>query len=61
MAARGASSANSAAGSRGGGGKQRFRVSFVGSRVVEAATLQEAIRQVEALGASDITSISREG
>jgi hypothetical protein len=36
-------------------------VSFVGSRVVEAATLQDAIRQVEALGASDITSISREG
>jgi hypothetical protein len=36
-------------------------VSFVGSRVLEAASLQEAIRQVEALGATEITSVSREG
>ena len=47
--------------SRSGGVAHRFQVTFLAETVVEAADIQSAIRQVEALGATDITAITREG
>jgi transposase-like protein len=47
--------------SRSGGVGHRFQVTFLAETVVEAADIQSAIRQVEALGATDITAITREG
>ena len=44
----------------GGSTGRRFRVTFVGERVVEADNIRDAITQVEALGATEITSIARE-
>jgi hypothetical protein len=43
-----------------GGTRHRFRVGFQGERVVEAQNIRDAIRQVEALGATEITAVSRE-
>jgi hypothetical protein len=40
--------------------RQRFRISFRGERVVEAADMRAAIAQVEAEGATEISSISVE-
>jgi transposase-like protein len=61
-APRGASaSAPTAASQASAGGLQRrFRVRFVAERVVEAEHMREVIAQVEALGATEITSIARE-
>jgi hypothetical protein len=46
--------------SRSGGVGHRFQVTFVAETVIEAADTQQATRQVEALGATDITE-SRPG
>jgi hypothetical protein len=43
-----------------GGLQRRFRVRFVAEQVIEAEHLRAAIERVEALGATDITSIARE-
>jgi hypothetical protein len=43
-----------------GGLQRRFRVRFVAEQVIEAEHMRGAIEQVEALGATDITSIARE-
>ena len=40
--------------------QRRFRIRFEGERVVEAPDLPSALRQVEALGAAEITSVTRE-
>jgi transposase-like protein len=40
--------------------QRRFRVRYVAEQVIEAEHLRAAIEQVEALGATDITSIARE-
>ena len=40
--------------------QRRFRIRFRGERVVEASDLLSALRQVEALGAAEITSVTRE-
>jgi hypothetical protein len=47
--------------SRSGGVGHRFQVTFLAETVVEAADIQSAIRQVVALGATDITAITRQG
>ncbi len=47
--------------SRSGGVGHRFQVTFLAETVIEAADIQHAIRQVQALGATDITAITREG
>jgi hypothetical protein len=39
---------------------QRFRVEYQVERVVRAATVQAALRQVSALGAADVVAITRE-
>jgi hypothetical protein len=41
--------------------RQRFRVRFVAEQVIEAEHMREVTAQVEALGATDVTSIAREG
>jgi transposase-like protein len=38
----------------------RFRISFQGEMVVEAQGIRDALRQVEALGATEITAITRD-
>ncbi len=38
---------------------RRFRIAFLAETVVEAETIRDAITKAEALGASDITSVSR--
>ena len=43
-----------------GGLQRRFRVRFVAEQVIEAEHMRAAIEQVEALGATGITSIARE-
>jgi len=42
-----------------GGGLRRFRIAFLAETVVEAETIRDAITKAEALGATDITSVSR--
>jgi hypothetical protein len=44
----------------GGGAQRRFRVRFVAEQVIEAEQIRVAIDRVEALGATEITSIARE-
>jgi hypothetical protein len=44
----------------GGGVPRRFRVRFVAEQVIEAGHVREVIERVEALGATDITTIARE-
>jgi hypothetical protein len=46
---------------RSGGVGRRFRVTFLAETVIEAADIRHVIRQGEALGATDITAITREG
>jgi hypothetical protein len=41
-------------------GRRRFRVEFVAERVIGAADLRDALRQAEALGATDIIAVVRE-
>jgi transposase-like protein len=41
--------------------QRRFRIRFAGERVVEALDLRSALRQVEALDGTKITSVTREG
>jgi transposase-like protein len=40
-------------------GRRDFRVSFVAVRVIQASSIADAIRQAEALGATEITSVTR--
>jgi transposase-like protein len=40
-------------------GARRFRVVFTADTVIEAATMQAAVARAEAIGATDITSVSR--
>lgn len=42
------------------GGRPRFRVAFQGEVVVEAQDIRDALRQVEALGATEIVAVARE-
>jgi transposase-like protein len=42
------------------GGRQRFRIAFRGEAVVTAQDLQDALRQVESLGATEIVAVARE-
>jgi transposase-like protein len=42
-----------------GGVQRRFVVGFIAERVVDAETIREAIAQAEALGATDITSVTK--
>jgi len=46
---------------RRGGIGRRFRVTFLAETVIESADIRHVIRQVEALGATDITAITRQG
>jgi hypothetical protein len=39
--------------------QRRFVVGFIAERVVDAETIREALAQAEALGATDITSVTR--
>jgi transposase-like protein len=39
--------------------KITFRVSFVGTRIVSASTMRDAVRQSEAFGATEITEVVR--
>ena len=49
-----------AAAPRSDGARQRFRVQFRAVMVVEARDLLDAVRQVESLGTTEITTVSRE-
>lgn len=42
-----------------GGVQRRFVVGFIAEQVVDAETIREAIAQAEALGATDITSVTK--
>jgi transposase-like protein len=42
------------------GGGKRFRIRYFQERVFEAATIQEAVRQAESLGATEIMGVARE-
>jgi len=44
-----------------GGVGRRFRVTFLAETVLVAADIRHVIRQVEALGATDIIAITRQG
>jgi hypothetical protein len=44
-----------------GGVGRRFRVTFLAETVIVAADIRHVIRQVEALGATDIIAITRQG
>jgi transposase-like protein len=48
------------AASQPGSGRQRYRIRFQGERVVEAQDIRDALRQVELLGAIEITAVARE-
>jgi transposase-like protein len=48
------------AASQPGRARQRFRIQFQGERVVEAQDIRDALRQVELLGAIEITAVARE-
>jgi transposase-like protein len=54
-----ASLARLASSQTGGGAQQRFRVQFQGESVVEATDIRDALRQAEALGATEITAVAR--
>jgi transposase-like protein len=41
-------------------GSKRFRVRYQGERVFEAQNMQDALRQAESLGATEITGVARE-
>ena len=49
------------AASQPGRARQRFRIHFLGERVVEAQDIRDALRQAESLGATQITAVVREG
>jgi transposase-like protein len=53
-------SASAASTSRPAGTRNRFRVRYVSERVFEARTIQEALRQANALGATEIVVVERE-
>src|SRR6266542_1494093 len=55
LAAGGSSTAAAAS----GGKRSKYQITFVGVRTVEAASMRDAIRQAEVLGAREITSITR--
>jgi hypothetical protein len=42
------------------GGSQSYRIEYRAERMVEAPSIKVAIQQAEALGVSDIVSITRE-
>jgi len=44
----------------GRGARQRFRIRFVGESVFEAKDIQDALRQAESLGATEIMAVARE-
>jgi hypothetical protein len=48
------------AGAQGGGVRKRFRILYQGERVFEAQNIQDALRQAESLGATDITGVAQE-
>jgi transposase-like protein len=48
------------AASQPGRARQRYRIQFQGERVVEAQDIRDALRQVELLGAIEITAVARE-
>jgi len=39
---------------------KRFRIRYFGERVFEARTIQDALRQAESLGATEIMGVARE-
>jgi transposase-like protein len=39
----------------------RFRIRYLGERVFQARNIQDALRQAESLGATEITGVAREG
>ena len=43
-----------------GSARQRFRIRFEGESVFEAKDIQDALRQAESLGATEITAVARE-
>jgi transposase-like protein len=61
---RGARSATAArtpaASSSADGAQARFRIRFEGERLVQARSVSEALRQLDALGATEIISVTRE-
>ncbi len=61
VATRRVASDGATVGSHTTGALRRFRVSFVGVRVIEASNMRDALRQAEALGATDVTDIVRVG
>jgi len=54
------SPAERASSQTGGGARQRFRIRFEGESVFEAKDIQDALRQAESLGATEITAVARE-
>lgn len=42
------------------GGRRRFRIRFFAETVIEAQDMRDALRQAEALGATDVTDIVRQ-
>jgi transposase-like protein len=56
---RAASTTRSAASAGQSAGKVTFRVSFVGTRVVSATSMSDAVRQSAAFGATEITRVDR--
>jgi hypothetical protein len=40
--------------------RSQFRIQFRGERVIQAHDIREALRQVESLGAIDVTAVTRE-
>jgi len=44
----------------GGGARRRFRIRFFAETVVEAQDVRDALRQAEALGATDVSGIVQE-
>jgi transposase-like protein len=54
------SPAERSASQTGGGARHRFRIRFEGERVFEAKDIQDALRQAESFGATEITAVARQ-
>jgi len=46
--------------SRAGDNRRQFRILFMAERVVQATDIADALRQVESLGAIEITAVARQ-